>query len=207
MCNQPMFKMCEDCGAFFDEPEYIVYDLYNYNAKPQRSYRREDHFKEVLAQFQGCEGKPLPKTVLEQIKGEIKDLETCDVQEIRNILRNLKMTSYVENVYSITFALTGKQPPYIKREFQDKMIKMFRQIIKAYETICREKHRSFMSYYFIIYKLLELMGQSELLPSIPLLRTQLRLRQHDNLWKQICSELDWTYKPTASPSRKREQTL
>ena len=70
-CGEPMSKICGECGAFFDEPEYLVYDLYNYRALPKRCYRREDHFKEVLAQFQGCEGKELPRQLLDQIKAEL----------------------------------------------------------------------------------------------------------------------------------------
>ena len=72
-CRQPFSesKMCEECGIFYDEPEYIVYDLYNYNARPQRLYNRLDHFKEVLGQFQGREGKHIPPEILHQIKYEL----------------------------------------------------------------------------------------------------------------------------------------
>ena len=54
-CHQPFSKnkMCEHCGCFIEEQEFIVNDLYNYNARPQRAYHRLDHFKEVLGQFQG----------------------------------------------------------------------------------------------------------------------------------------------------------
>ena len=120
MCNQPTFKMrgdccafCGDCCAFCDEPEYVVYDVYNYSARPQRCYRPQDHFKEVLAQFQGCEGKELPRQLLDQIKAEIKDVKNTNQTEIKQILRKLKLTKYVENANSITFALAGQQPPYI----------------------------------------------------------------------------------------------
>jgi hypothetical protein len=47
-----------------------------------------------------------------------------------------------------------------------------------------------------LFKLLELMDQSELFPQVPLLRTRLRLRQHDFLWKKVCDELGWTWKQT-----------
>ena len=51
-----------------------------------------------------------------------------------------------------------------------------------------------MNYYYLLFKLIELMGQTELLPRVPLLRTRLRLRQH--LWKKVCDELGWTWKQT-----------
>ena len=50
-----------------------------------------------------------------------------------------------------------------------------------------------MSYYYVVYKLLELMGQNELMKDIPLLKTKARLKQHDQVWLAICEELGWRY--------------
>ena len=91
-CNLPMEGMCEECGVTFEKPELIVTDLYNYVAKPQRFYKREDHFKEVLAQFQGREGKDITAEMLEKVKAEVKDASQTDVAEIKRILRKLKLT-------------------------------------------------------------------------------------------------------------------
>ena len=55
---------------------------------------------------------------------------------------------------------------------------------------------SFLNYYFIIYKLLELMGQTELMLQVPLLKTRLRIKQHDVLWQKVCDSLEWTWKAT-----------
>lgn len=195
-CNQPIETMCEECGIFFGEPELIVTDLYNYQCRPQRCYRRHDHFKEVLYQFQGKEGKIVPPEVVEQIKAQIQDPAKANVAEIRSIIRKLKLTKYVENAFYITFAITGEQPPYIKREIEDKMIRMFNRIDQAYHLINKQKRKSFMNYYYIIFKLLELMGQKEILPRVPMLRTKIRTKDHDKIWRQICDELDWTYIPT-----------
>ena len=65
MCNEPMSEdeMCYECGCFFEKQEFIVTDFYNYNARPKRSYNRLDHFKEVLGQFQGREGKDVPPEI------------------------------------------------------------------------------------------------------------------------------------------------
>jgi hypothetical protein len=191
-----MQKMCEDCGVFFDEPEYIVYDLYNYQAKPQRFYNRLDHFKEVLSQFQGSEGKEIPKEIVEQIKAKLP--ESKDASAVKSVMRKLKLTKYMENFNYIVFAVTGTQPPYIPKLVQEKLIRMFKQIDRAFGNVQKDKRKSFLNYYYILYKLLELMGQTELLPDIPLLRTRVRLRQHDAIWKLLCEELDWKFVPTES---------
>ncbi len=38
------------------------------------------------------------------------------------------------------------------------------------------------------------MKETDLLPKVPLIRTIVRLRQHDHIWKRICEELGWTFK-------------
>ena len=197
-CGQPFseYKMCEDCGIFYDEPEFIVTDLYNYIARPKRSYHRLDHFKEVLGQFQGREGKHIPPEILHQIKYELSVFNEVTAIDVKKAIRKLKLTKYMENFYYILFTVTGKQPPYIKREIEDKIVRMFKMIDRVWCSIERDRRRSFLNYYYILFKLLELMDQSELLPQVPLLRTRLRLRQHDFLWKKVCDELGWTWKQT-----------
>jgi hypothetical protein len=104
----------------------------------------------------------------------------------------------MENFNYIVFAVTGTQPPYIPKLVQEKLIRMFKQIDRAFGNVQKDKCKSFLNYYYILYKLLELMGQTELLPDIPLLRTRVRLRQHDAIWKLLCEELDWKLVPTES---------
>ena len=196
-CGKLFNQMCNDCGVFYDTPEYTVTDLYNYTAKPKRFYKREDHFKEVLYQLQGKEGKILTTSIIEKIREQVRDPSNTNVHEIKAILRKMKQTKYVENAFYITFAISGEQPPHIKREVEDKLIRMFSRIISAYLTVSAQKRKSFPNYYYIIFKLLELVGHTELLHRIPMLRTKLRLNQHDTIWKQICNELDWAFAPTS----------
>ena len=68
------------------------------------------------------------------------------------------------------------------------MKKQFKQIEQAYCSVRPTgwfARRSFLNYYYVIFKLLELLKQHDLLPKIPLLKTKLRLRQHDALWKNL----------------------
>ena len=108
-------------------------------------------------------------------------------------MRKLKLTKYMENFYYILFAVSGREPPYIRREVEDKMIRMFKQIDRVYDKVEHDRRKSFLNYYYIIFKLLELMKESELLPKVPLIRNIVRLRQHDKIWKGICEELGWSF--------------
>jgi hypothetical protein len=92
--------------------------------------------------------------------------------------------------------MTGQQPPNFKREIEEKIVTMFKMIDRLWCTIEKDRRMSFLNYYYIIHKLLELMGQTELMLQVPLLKTRLRIKQHDTLWNQVCEKLDWGWLPT-----------
>ena len=109
-------------------------------------------------QFQGREGKQIPPEILHQIKFELTIFSEVTAIELQKAMRKLKLTKYMENFYYILFAVTGKQPPYIKREIEDKIARMFKMIDRVWFSIERDRRRSFLNYYYILFKLLELMG-------------------------------------------------
>ena len=92
--------------------------------------------------------------------------------------------------------LTGTQLPYIKREIEDKMVRLFKQVERVFGLVRSRvpfARTSFLNYYYVLFKLLDSLHQPELLHRIPLLKTYVRLKQHDALWRHICEELDWTF--------------
>ena len=187
MCGEPMKDMCEECGVFYETQEFIVTDLSNFKIKHKRIYKRLDHFKEVLSQFQGKEGKDIPRTVIERLRESIKndslpkESSGPTIQEFKQNLR------------------TGIPLPYIKREIEDKMIRHFKQLERVFGLVRSRvpfARTSFLNYYYVLFKLLDYLLQPELLHRVPLLKTHVRVKQHDALWRHICEELDWPFRPT-----------
>ena len=199
-CREAMIdEVCYECGVFYEKQEFVVTDLSNYKVRHKRIYKRLDHFKEVLCQFQGKEGKHIPPEVIDGIKDNIaNDKESITLLDIKQSLRKLKFNKYVENIFYIQHVLAGTTLPYIRREAEDKMVRLFKQVERVYgvtRPLANFARTSFLNYYYVLYKLLESL-QPELLPRVPLLKTSLRLKQHDTLWRDICEELDWTFRPT-----------
>ncbi len=97
----------------------MVNDLYNYTARPQRSYHRLGHIKEVLGQLPGRAGKLTPAEILHQIKLELPIFNAVTAEDVKKAMRKLKLAKYMENFDYVLFAVTGRQPPYIKREVED----------------------------------------------------------------------------------------
>ena len=157
----------------------------------------------------------MPAEILHQIKNELPEDHEATAIDVKKVMRKLKLTKYMENFYFILFSTTGKQPPYIKRETEDKIVRMFKMIDRTWCTIEKDRRMSFLNYYYIIYKLLELMGQTELMTQVPLLKTRLRIKQHDSIWSKVCHQLDWKWvateiqmdKPKRSVKRKPKVIL
>jgi hypothetical protein len=194
-------EMCYECGIFFDKPVFEVHDLHNYNVHQKRDYKKLDHFKEVLNQFQGKEMREIPEEVIQCVRENLPDsLENVSdltgINLTRIILRKSKLSKYNENANMIWSMVSGRQPPYIKKLVEDKLLRYFKAIAQVYEPLKGLKRNSFMNYYYVLYKLLHVMKEYELLPYVPLLKTKQRIREHDRMWYRICLELDWTYYPT-----------
>ncbi len=133
---------------------------------------------------------------MERIRTKIPEPQDATAVDVKEATRKLKLTKYMDNFYCTLFTVSAQEPHHISREVEDKMVRVFKQIDRIYSTLSHDKRKSFVSYYYIILKLLELMKKIELPPKDPLIRTRVRLRQHDHSWKRICEELGWTLKPT-----------
>jgi hypothetical protein len=119
--------MCYECGIFFDTPVFEVHDLHNYKVQQTRDYKKLDHFKEVLNQFQGKEMREIPDEVIKWVRERIPDnlehvSDPIGINITRIILRKSKLTKYSENAHCIWAMASNRQPPYIKKLVEDKLV-------------------------------------------------------------------------------------
>ena len=127
-------KMCYDCGIFFEEPEFIVNNFPTQQMKPSKGYEKKAHFKEVLALFQGRENFDFNMEVVGAVKDALgPNLDTATVHTVRPVLKDLKMSKHLESAHNVLAYVTGRQPPYIRRIVEDKLVRYFKQIIRPYE--------------------------------------------------------------------------
>ena len=193
-----MHKMCNECGIFFEEPEYIINDFPTQSRKPSKGYEKKAHFKEFLALFQGRENFDFTQDVVHAVRDALgPNLDTATVHTVRQILKELKMTRHMESAHNILAYISGRQPPYIRRMVEDKLVRYFKQVLRPYEEYKPKNRKNFLNYYYILYKLLEMMGETELLKEIPMLRSRQRIRQHDKVWGKICEDLGWRFIKTS----------
>tara|TARA_X000000368_G_scaffold64865_1_gene46266 strand:- start:1652 stop:2758 length:1107 start_codon:yes stop_codon:yes gene_type:complete len=163
------------------------------------AYKRINHFREILAQFQAKETTQIPDDIIENIKLQIKK-ERCDINVITNkkmkdILKKLGYNKFYEHIPFIKDKL-GIKPPIMTPELEDTLCNLFMEIQRPYAKYCPGGRVNFLNYYYTIYKLCELLDEEEFLPYFPMLKDREKRIEQDEIWKNICKELEWEFIPT-----------
>ena len=163
------------------------------------AYKRINHFKEILSQFQGKETTQIPPEVIDNIKLQVKK-ERVDLSKITNhrtkeILKKLGYNKYYEHIQFIKDKL-GIKPPIMSQELEETLCNLFMEIQAPYSKFCPDDRVNFLNYYYTAYKLCELLGKSQYLDHFPMLKDRDKRIEQDTIWKKICEELDWEFIPT-----------
>jgi hypothetical protein len=193
--------VCNTCSRSI--PYLIENEKPSYKEPPKEvcfyAYKRINHFKEILAQFQGKETTQIPHEVIENIKLQIKK-ERIDLAQISNlktkeILKKLGYNKYYEHIPFIKDKL-GIKPPIMSPELEETLCNLFIELQSPYSKYCPDDRVNFLNYYYTAYKLCELLGEEKYLPLFPLLKDREKRIEQDDIWKKICEELDWEFIPT-----------
>jgi hypothetical protein len=193
--------MCNICSR--NIPYLIENEKPSYKEPPKEvcfyAYKRINHFKEILAQFQGKETTQIPLEVIENIKLQIKK-ERIEMAQITNIktkeiLKKLGYNKYYEHIPFIKDKL-GIKPPIMSSDLEETLCNLFIELQSPYSKYCPYDRVNFLNYYYTAYKLCELLGEVQYLSHFPMLKDKEKRIEQDAIWKKICEELDWEFIPT-----------
>ena len=199
--NQDGIMICNNCYKNF---KYLVdNEKPSYKEPPKEicfyAYKRINHFREILAQFQAKESTDIPDEIILRIKNQIKK-ERLDLSELTNkktkeILKKLGYNKYYEHIPFIKDKL-GIKPPIMSSQLEETLCNLFMNIQEPYSKYCPNNRVNFLNYYYTIYKLCELLGQTQFLPYFPMLIDREKKIEQDMIWRKICKELGWEFIPT-----------
>jgi hypothetical protein len=163
------------------------------------AYKRINHFREILAQSQAKETTLIPQEILDALKQKI-DKDRMNIEDLttlytKNMLKQLGYSKYYEHIPFIKEKL-GIKPPVMSQELEETLCNLFMEIQAPYAKYCPDDRVNFLNYYYTVYKLCELLNQKEFLTYFPMLKDRDNRIEQDNIWKNICDELDWEFIPT-----------
>ena len=193
ICNNPL------CGTFIT---HIIDNAKPANKEPPNevsytAYIRLNHFKEILSQFQAKETTQIPVEVIESIRARIKKERITDIsklthEKMRDILRKLGLNKYFEHIQYIN-SIFGIKPPQMNEELHETMCVLFIEIQKPWAIHCPKNRTNFFNYTYTLYQLCVLLGQTQYLPYIILMKDLEKQREQDQIWKKVCADLDWEF--------------
>ena len=190
--------ICNICAV--NIPYLIENEKPSYKEPPKEvcfyAYKKINHFKEILAQFQGKETTQIPDDVIDQIHLQIKkeriSLEHLTHYKTKEILNKLGFNKYYEHIAFIKNKL-GIKPPVFSPELEETLCNLFMETQSPYAKTCPDYRVNFLNYYYVLFKFCELLGEDQYLDSIPLLKDREKLIEQDETWKKMCVELDWEF--------------
>ena len=193
--------ICNLCAV--NIPYLIENEKPSYKEPPKEvcfyAYKKINHFKEILAQFQGKETTQIPDEVIEQIQLQIKkeriSIEQLTHSKTKEILKKLGFNKYYEHIAFIKNKL-GIKPPVFSPELEDTLCNLFMEIQAPYAKTSPDYRVNFLNYYYVLFKFCELLEETPYLDDIPLLKDREKLIEQDETWKKMCFELNWVFIPT-----------
>ena len=193
--------ICTICGV--NAPYLIENEKPSYKEPPKEvcfyAYKKINHFKEILAQFQGKETTQIPDDVITQFKLQIEKERIClndlNHYKTKEILKKLGFNKYYEHIAFIKNKL-GIKPPVFSNGLEETLCNLFMEIQTPYAKTSPDHRVNFLNYYYVLYKFCELLGEDQYLADIPKLKDREKLIEQDETWQKMCIQLDWEFLPT-----------
>ena len=192
--------VCMRCGLCEYYPVYVT--SYNHTMQSLRRkcfYKRYDNFKVILNQFLYGGKKLVPDDVMETIRDEIHN-ETnilynytipITIPILECILKRNELTMYKGSLYYIYFKLSGKSFPHIATKEYNMILNMFNVVSSIYDKYKPKGRKSFLNYFFVLRKLLIMLGKVEYAKCIPPLKTCLKQNGLERVWDLITKDPEW----------------
>jgi hypothetical protein len=195
--------VCSDCGyqeLLLIEQNRPLLRQPNKEAS-HYSYKRINHFREWCSQVQGKESTDIPEEIFEQILQEIKKEKIHDTKKItyikmREIMKRLRINKYYEHIHYIINRINGVPTPHFSPDLEEKLCSMFKEIQGPFLKHCPSNRKNFLSYSYVLYKFFQILNMHEYLRFFPLLKSREKLWVQDQIFKNICVELNWPFFPS-----------
>lgn len=191
--------VCKSCG----ETECIIMENEtaghkdSTNDKQKYPYKRMNHLKEKLNQFQSKETADVPDIVYEKIFAELKKKrikpDDASSKDIKAILKKNHMTNFYEHLQQIYCKITSCPPMTLTREIEEAIVTMFQTMQESFQTHCPKTRENFLNYSYVLNKLFRIIGLDKYSKYFGLLKSKEKLRGQDVIWTKICKDMNWPY--------------
>ena len=197
---QKLTLVCKKCGLFEYYPVYVA--SYNHMMQKLRRkclYKRSDNFKVIVRQFFYGGKQFVPDDVIEAIRDEIHDGTNIlynytlpiTIPILECILKRKELMMYKGSFYYIYFKLSGKSFQHITKKDSNSILNVFDVVSTIYDKYKPKGRKSFLNYYFVLKKLLIMLGKVEYAKYKPPLKTHTKQNELERVWELITKDPEW----------------
>ena len=148
-------------------------------------YKRSDNFKVILNQFFYGGNRVVPDDIMKTIRDEIHDGTNIlypyeiplTIPILECILKRNELTMYKDSIYFIYFKLIGESFLHITTQEYNTILNTFNVVSSIYDKYKPNDRKSFLSYSFVLKKLLIVLGKVEYAKYIPKLKTHSKQKE------------------------------
>lgn len=190
---------CPKCGHLTTLIGTVFEDSQFYSQEGQRfkhgSYNPMRHCKSWIESIQAKDKSSIDESVIQKIKDKIKknriiNVNNISIDQYRKYLKELKLTSFNNNITLIRKQITGISPPQLSHDETIMLYNYFDKSIKTYNIIKSQEKRNSLFFPYFIFKCLEIIikdpiKKKELLNCIHL-QEKNTLIDNDKYWFKIC---------------------
>lgn len=189
-------KICGETEHIIMESETVNHKDTN-NEKQKYPYKKINHLKEKLNQFQSKETADVPDTIYDKINAELKKCrirpEMATPLQIKSILKKNRSTNYYEHLQQIYCKITNSPPVTLSRDLEEQIITMFQYMQDSFQSHCPKYRSNFLSYSYVLNKLFRIKGFERHAKFFGLLKSKEKLREQDSIWAKICKDMGWKF--------------
>ena len=198
--GQKSILVCTKCGSCEHYTVYVT--LYNRLMKPlwrKCIYKRSDNFKAILNLFFNGGKQLVPDNVMKAIRNETNNKTNIlhnfeiplTIPILECILKRNKMTKYENGIYYIFFKINGQPFRYVTAREYNIMLNAFNVVSSIYDKYKPKGRKSFLNYYFVLNKLLIMLGKIEYAKYMPQLKTHSKQKELERVWDLITEDPEW----------------
>ena len=179
--------VCTKCGSCFP---YGMFDLsFNdtKNIKKTYLYKRMTHFMWFIKSIQGMNYVTMSEEDKEMITSLMELRRYINIKSLKAVLKYLSLSKLYKYGYYILNKLFGIELLRLSPFVESKM-KMIQHPFKKYN---KKRRSNFISYKFVLAKFALMLERPEILNYIIMLKSDIKMKEHNKMWRKICKKLKW----------------
>lgn len=191
--------ICQSCGEV--EEILIESEVPNHkeiiNEKTKYPYKKINHLKEKLNQFQSKESVEIPDSIYNIINSELKKKRINPLKstpnDIKKILKKRRLTDYYEHLQQIYCKVSLSKPISLTRNIEEKIECMFKDMQESFQKHCPQNRSNFLNYSYVLNKIFLILHMPIHASYFGLLKSSNKLYEQDVIWNKICNDMGWEF--------------